>query len=80
MEMPSIHTKLSKTIRISSAYRKFANSNFESFGWETFLWNGDNIEIQYIILHSPDEVVNLHIIISNHFWGTGEFYDDRESE
>jgi hypothetical protein len=58
-----IHTRINNDLRISSIYRRFANPHFESWGWETYLWNGDRIENQYDVLHSADRVVDLHIEI-----------------
>lgn len=55
-----IHTRINNDLRISSVYRRFANHHFESWAWETFLWNGDRIEEQYDTLHSADQVVDLH--------------------
>lgn len=75
-----IHTRISDHYRISSAYRRFANAFFESWGWETLLWVDDKIEYQYKILHSLEDVVNLHTKIHSYFWDCGEFYKDNEEE
>jgi hypothetical protein len=55
-----IHTRINSELRISSCYRRFANPHFESWAWETFLWNGDRIEKEYDTLNSADQVVDLH--------------------
>lgn len=62
-----IHTRVDKNIRISSIYRRYANANFEVFGWETILWIGDQIEYTYSPLDSAEEVINQHITILNEF-------------
>jgi hypothetical protein len=49
-----IHTKINNDLRISSIYRRFANPHFESWGWETFLWNSDRIDEQYDVLNSAE--------------------------
>lgn len=71
-----IHTKISDKYRVTSAYRKFSNSYFESWGWETFLWVGDDIEHQYEVKNSAEDVVNLHTKIAKTFWQEGEFYKE----
>ncbi|MEH7116157.1 hypothetical protein V7128_01860 [Neobacillus vireti] len=63
----SIHTRINAEIRISSVYRKFSNINFEDWGWETFLWKDMDIEKQYDILNSADQVVDLHTQIFKEF-------------
>jgi hypothetical protein len=55
-----IHTRINSDLRISSIYRKFANPYFESWAWETFLWNGNKIENQYDTLTSAEQVIDLH--------------------
>jgi hypothetical protein len=55
-----IHTRINDDLRISSAFRKFSNAYFESWTWETFLWNGEKIEEQYDTLQSADQVIDLH--------------------
>ena len=70
-----IHTRISDMYRVSSAYRKFSNPYFETWGWETFIWNGDKIEQQYEVLSSASDVVLLHTKIVKHFWEQGEFYE-----
>lgn len=59
----SIHTEVGKNMRVSSIYRRFSNSFFESWGWETLLWNNERIENEYLVLDSAEEVVNLHATI-----------------
>lgn len=62
-----ILTRINDNKRISSCFRKFANSHFKKWGWETFLWDEDLIVEQYAVLSTADEVVNLHIeILNNH--------------
>lgn len=55
-----IHTKISNNLRISSSYRRFANQHFESWAWETFLWEGERIIDEYDTLMSADQVIDLH--------------------
>lgn len=62
-----IHTNINKDYRISSIYRKYSNPYFESWAWETFLWNGDRIEEQYDTLYTADQVVDLHTKIVSEF-------------
>ncbi|WFB57487.1 hypothetical protein [Paenibacillus sp. BR1-192] len=61
----TIHTRINDKKRISSCFRKFANAHFEKWGWETFLWDGDQIAVEYAVLDSADEVVKLHAKILN---------------
>ncbi|UUV25940.1 MULTISPECIES: hypothetical protein [Lysinibacillus] len=61
----SINTRINTNYRISSIYRKFSNPNFEAWGWETLLWNDDNIEKQYNVLYGLESVVELHTKVSN---------------
>lgn len=61
----SIHTRINDKLRISSIWRTFANENFESQSWETFLWDGDNIKETYNTLKNADNVVDLHFAILN---------------
>lgn len=63
----TIHTRLKGAYRISSSYRKFANPNFESWGWETLLWNYNEIIEEYPIVNSVDGVMNLHNKIESTF-------------
>jgi hypothetical protein len=58
-----IHTRINNDLRISSCFRRFSNPHFESWAWETFLWNGDRIEEEYGTLTRADQVVDLHIKI-----------------
>lgn len=60
-----IHTRINNNLRIFSCFRRFANPFFESWAWETFLWNGDKIEKEYGTLESADQVVDLHTEILN---------------
>ena len=62
-----IHTKIDSEYRISSIYRRFANAFFEQWGWETFLWCKENIEREYEVKYSADEVINLHTDILANF-------------
>ncbi len=62
-----IHTRVNEEIRISSAYRRYANPHFESWGWETIVWKNENVEYVYDPVNSPEQVVNLHIEILNEF-------------
>jgi hypothetical protein len=55
-----IHTRINNDLRISSCFKRFSNPHFESWAWETFLWNGERIEQEYITLNSADQVVDLH--------------------
>lgn len=59
----SIHTRINKNLRISSIYRKFSNAYFESWGWETFLWEGERIKEEYHVLNSANDVLDLHVEI-----------------
>lgn len=61
----SINTRINTNYRISSIYRKYSNSNFESWGWETLLWNDETIEKQYDVLYSLDRVVSLHTKVAS---------------
>ena len=69
-----INTRIADNYRVSSIYRKFSNGYFESWGWETFLWNGDKIEQQYRVLDSADDVVNLHSKINGYYRNYKDFY------
>jgi hypothetical protein len=62
-----IHTRIDDRTRISSAWRTFANINFESRAWETFLWVDDKIAEQYDTLRNADMVVDLHLDIMNDY-------------
>ncbi|MGM1044726.1 MAG: hypothetical protein ACQEXX_01130 [Bacillota bacterium] len=63
----SIHTRINDNKRISSCFRKFANAHFEKWGWETLLWDGDQIVEQYDVLSSADDVIDLHTgILDSH--------------
>lgn len=64
-----IHTRINKNLRVSSCFRKFSNSFFESWAWETFLWNGEKIEKQYNLLESADLVIDLHTQVVNEYGG-----------
>lgn len=62
-----IHTWINKDFRISSVYRRFGNEHFESYGWETILWNGEHIDNQYDVIESADLVIDLHAKILKSF-------------
>lgn len=63
-DMPTgISTRIDDRARISSAWRTFANSNFETRAWETFLWVDEKIAEQYDTLRNADQVVDLHLEI-----------------
>jgi hypothetical protein len=55
-----IKTSISNTKAISSVYRRYSNPYFESWGWETFLWDGPRIEKEFDVLYSADDVMTLH--------------------
>ncbi|MEX0595127.1 MAG: hypothetical protein WD512_01415 [Candidatus Paceibacterota bacterium] len=55
-----IHTNIDSRLRLSSIYRRYANENFESWAWETLLFNDGVVEEQYDTLQTADQVVNLH--------------------
>lgn len=71
-----IHTKINKDLKVTSIYRKFANSNFESWGWETLLWSNEKLTVQYGILDSAEHVVELHTYIVDYFNSTGKVYEE----
>lgn len=73
-----IHTRITDSYRISSAYRRFSNPHFISLGWETILWIDDKITHQYKVLNNADDVINLHAKIQDHFWNKGKFYKEYE--
>jgi hypothetical protein len=56
----SINTLINKNLRVSSIYRRFGNMYFESWAWETFLWEGERIKEEYRPLDSANEVIVLH--------------------
>lgn len=56
----SIHTRISDTVRISSIWRRFANENFETDAWETFLWVDNRVTENYDTLTNAERVVELH--------------------
>lgn len=60
----SIITHLGAGTRISSIYRRFSNSFFEMWGWETLLFEDGEQVKQYDVLDSADDVVNLHAEIA----------------
>lgn len=62
-----IHTKINSEVRVSSIYRRYGNSNFESWGWETFTWKNDRIESEHPSLTDVEEVLNLHITLFNEY-------------
>lgn len=63
-EIPTgIHTRIDDRARISSAWRTFANANFQMKAWETFLWVDDKIAEQYDTSMNADMVVDLHLNI-----------------
>jgi hypothetical protein len=56
-----IHTRINDKLRISSAWRTFANEHFHTSAWETFLWDGDRIkDDSFPTLRDADSVVDLH--------------------
>jgi hypothetical protein len=59
-----IHTRIDDKVRISSAWRTFSNSNFNTQAWETFLWDGDRIIKEYSTSKDANDVVDLHIQIA----------------
>ena len=56
----TINTKINDKLRISSAYRRYGNSHFEIWAWETYLWEGEYIKEEYDTYHNSDEVLKLH--------------------
>lgn len=64
--------------RVSSAFRKFSNANFENWGWETFLWNGEKIEHQYGLVNFADNVITLHSSIEKDYLKNGQFFKGEE--
>ncbi|MCM3387209.1 hypothetical protein M3649_03570 [Ureibacillus chungkukjangi] len=67
-----INTRINEEFRISSIFRRYSNANFEGYGWETFLWNGNRIQKEYGVLYSADDVVNLHTKIAHEFFKVSE--------
>jgi len=55
-----IHTRISDRVRISSAFRHYGNDYFSSWGWETFVWDGDKIIEEHDVINDADAVVKLH--------------------
>jgi len=71
-----IHTRVSSTMRISSAWRTYENVNFRTQAWETLLWNGDRVIAEYDTLKDADDVIELHQRILSE----RSSYDDEENE
>jgi len=63
----SINTRIDTVYKISSIYRKYSNSNFEGWGWETLLWNDDRVEKQYDVVYSVEDVMMLHTSVIKSF-------------
>lgn len=59
-ENTSIHTRITSKVRISSIRRRYETLEGGSWGWETFVWDGDKIIDQ---LDLPDDV---SIVFSAH--------------
>ena len=55
-----IHTKIYGKLRISSIFRSWGNPYFHSYGWETFLWDGDKIIEEFGAISDAENVVDLH--------------------
>lgn len=62
-----IHTRIDDKARVSSAWRKYGNENFESHAWETILWVDEKIAEMYDACRSADAVVEMHIRIINEY-------------
>ncbi|MDQ0062358.1 hypothetical protein [Paenibacillus harenae] len=62
-----IHTRIDDRARISSAWRTYANADFETKAWETFLWVDEKIAVEYDTLRDAEQVVELHFEIMNKY-------------
>ena len=59
----SIHTTINENYRISTIFRKYANSNFTSWAWETLVWKKELDKEKIIdqwVSDSFDEIMKTH--------------------
>lgn len=56
----TIQTRINSKFIISSVYREYRNEHFSQWAWETLLYRGENVENEYNVCNSVDNVIKLH--------------------
>lgn len=56
----NIATTIGSKYKISSIYRRYANSSFETHAWEIIVWNNKSEIVEMDISHSVKDVMEVH--------------------
>jgi hypothetical protein len=56
----SIHTQVTDTIRISSVWRRYGNQYFDTWDWETYVWDGDKVIFEADVTKFDQTVILFH--------------------